>query len=137
MENQGFKIGKRILVADDEPHILMTLEDLLTQEGYIVIKASDGKKAVEEARKMLPDLIVLDVMMPKMNGFEVLERLKKDPKTMDVPVIMLTVRSASKDMEQGIQLYAEKYVTKPFEPELLLKEIEHSLSIRYKSSGGA
>jgi len=133
MENQGFKIGKKILVADDEPDILTTLEDLLTQEGYVVLKAADGKKAVEEAKKMIPDLIVLDVMMPKMNGFEVLERLKKDEKTMDIPVIMLTVRSASKDVEQGIQLYAEKYVTKPFEPDMLLKEIAHSLSIRYKS----
>ncbi|HNV86091.1 MAG TPA: response regulator [Candidatus Omnitrophota bacterium] len=135
MQNQGFKIGKKILVADDEPHIMMTLEDLLTQEGYVVLKASDGKKAFDEARKMVPDLIVLDVMMPKMNGFEVLQKLKKEPKTMDIPVIMLTVRSAAPDVQQGIQLYAEKYVTKPFEPELLLKEIEHSLAIRYKMPG--
>jgi len=74
-------------------------------------------------------------MMPKMNGFEVLQKLKKDPKTMDIPVIMLTVRSAAPDIQQGIQLYAEKYVTKPFEPDLLLREIEHSLAIRYKIPG--
>ncbi len=133
MENQPVKIGKRILIADDEPHIVRTLEDLLTAEGYLVDKATDGKRAVEQAEAMMPDLILLDVMMPKLDGFEVLRRLKKNKKTMDIPVIMLTVKATSQDVEEGIKLYAEKYLTKPFSSEALLREIEKSLSIREKS----
>ncbi len=130
MENASPKLGKRILVVDDEPHILRTLEDLLAAEGYIVYKAADGKKALEQADAMLPDLIILDVMMPKLDGFEVLKRLKKSDKTMDIPIIMLTVKSTTQDIEQGIRLYAEKYISKPFNSEFLLQEIAKSLSIR-------
>jgi DNA-binding response OmpR family regulator len=134
MTDNAFKLGKRILVVDDEPHIVRTLEDLLMAEGYVVNKAADGKRALQEARAFLPDLIILDVMMPKMNGFEVLEHLKKDQRTMDIPVIMLTVKSATQDIEQGIKLYAEKYITKPFNPDQLLVEIEKSLALRYRST---
>ena len=130
MENPSPKLGKRILIVDDEPHILRTLDDLLAAEGYIVYKAADGKKALEQADAMLPDLIILDVMMPKLDGFEVLKRLKKSDKTMDIPIIMLTVKSTAQDIEQGIRLYAEKYISKPFNSEFLLREIEKSLSIR-------
>lgn len=130
MENASPKLGKRILIVDDEPHILRTLEDLLAAEGYIVFKAADGKKALEQADAMLPDLIILDVMMPKLDGFEVLKRLKKSDKTMDIPIIMLTVKSTTQDVEQGIRLYAEKYISKPFNSEFLLREIEKSLSMR-------
>lgn len=130
METPSPKLGKRLLIVDDEPHILRTLEDLLTAEGYVVYKASDGKKAVEQAESMLPDLIILDVMMPKMDGFEVLKRLKKNDNTMDIPVIMLTVKSTTQDVEQGIRLYAEKYISKPFNSEFLMREIEKSLAIR-------
>lgn len=132
MDNQPIKVGKRVLIADDEPHILRTLEDLLTAEGYMVDKASDGKKALEQADATMPDIILLDVMMPKMDGLEVLKRLKRNKKTMDIPVIMLTVKSTSQDVEQGIKLYAEKYITKPFSSELLLKEIERSIALREK-----
>lgn len=132
---QPIKIGKKLLIADDEPHILRTLDDLLTAEGYIIFKATDGKKALEQAESAFPDLIILDVMMPKMDGFEVLKRLKKNPRTMDIPVIMLTVKSTSHDIEEGIKLYAEKYITKPFSSDALLQEIEKSLSIRDKNAG--
>ncbi len=130
METPSPKLGKRILIVDDEPHILRTLEDLLVAEGYIIYKASDGKRGLEQAESMLPDLIVLDVMMPKMDGFEVLKRLKKSSKTMDIPIIMLTVKSTTQDVEQGIRLYAEKYISKPFNSEFLIQEIEKSLAIR-------
>lgn len=130
MDEKPVKIGKRILIVDDEPHIVRTLEDLLAAEGYIVYKALDGKKALEQADAMQPDLILLDVMMPKMDGFEVLKRLKKNKNTMDIPVIMLTVKSTSADIEEGISLYAEKYLTKPFDSDVLLKEIEKSFALR-------
>lgn len=130
MDAPSPKLGKRILIVDDEPHILRTLEDLLAAEGYIIYKASDGKKAVEQAEAVLPDLVILDVMMPKMDGFEVLKRLKKNESTMDIPIIMLTVKSTVQDVEQGIKLYAEKYISKPFNSESLIKEIEKSLAIR-------
>lgn len=130
MEEKTARLGKRILIVDDEPHIVRTLEDLLTAEGYIVYKALDGKRALEQVEAMSPDLVVLDVMMPKMDGFEVLRRLKKNKSTMDIPIIMLTVKSTSADIEEGITLYAEKYLTKPFNSEVLLQEIEKSLAMR-------
>jgi DNA-binding response OmpR family regulator len=119
-----------ILVVDDEPHILKTIADLLMSEGFSVLVAVDGKEGLLAAREKQPDLILLDVMMPKLDGFQVLKRLKKDPLTLDIPVIMLTVRGASKDVQEGIQFYAEKYITKPFDPERLLHEIKHSLMAR-------
>lgn len=131
MTEASFKAGKKILIADDEPHILLTLGDLLEEQGYLVVKAPDGKLALEYSKKTLPDLIILDVNMPKMSGFDVLDQLKKDIKTMDIPVIMLTVKNAAGDIAQGILSYAEKYVTKPFEPEVLLREVEQSLKFRF------
>lgn len=133
MEQNESKLAKRILIVDDEPHIVRTLEDLLASGGYVVYKAMDGRKAIEQAELILPDLIVLDVMLPKMDGFDVLKRLKKSPKTMDIPVIMLTVKSTSDDIEQGIRLYAEKYMTKPFDSTVLMAEIEKSLAMRENS----
>lgn len=119
-----------ILIVDDEPDIVKTVKDLLYSEGFEVLTAPNGKEGIVEAKESHPDLILLDVMMPKMDGFETLKRLKKDPLTLDIPIFMLTVRGTPKDVQQGIRHYAEKYITKPFDPEKLIHEIKHSLMVR-------
>ena len=123
-------MAKKILVADDEQTIRGPLKEMLIQAGYEVIEAGDGRKALEEARKKKPDLVLLDVNMPKMDGFKVLEELKKDRKTADIPVFMLTSRSSAEDIAAGISGFAEKYIPKPFDFNQLLSEIQKTLSTR-------
>src|SRR5512145_669484 len=86
-------MAKKILVCDDEPYILMALTDAVEMEGYECVTAINGKEALQKARETLPDLIMLDIMMPFMNGFEVCRELKADTATCDIPIIMLTARS--------------------------------------------
>jgi DNA-binding response OmpR family regulator len=117
---------KKILMVEDEATVRGLLKDLMQMHGYEFIEAEDGKKGLDEARKHKPDMILLDVNMPKMNGFEVLEQLKKDKKTQNIPVIMLTTRDTHDDMAHGMELYAEKYIPKPFDTAMLMLEINKS-----------
>ena len=116
--------SKKILMVDDETAARGLLKTMAEMQGYIFFEAEDGKKGVEQAKKHLPDLILLDVNMPKMNGFQVLENLKKDKKTQNIPVIMLTTRDTQEDMAQGMELYADKYIPKPFDSNHLFREIK-------------
>ncbi len=115
---------KKILLADDEKTLRELLKVRLEDAGYEFIEAEDGKAAIDQTKKHRPDLIILDVNMPKMNGFEVLEHLKKDSKTRDIPVIMLTTRASQEDIEEGMALDADQYVPKPFDSAKLLHAIE-------------
>ncbi len=119
---------KKVLLVDDEAPLRSLLKSLLEMNGFTCLEAEDGKKGLDEARKHTPDLILLDVNMPKMNGFEVLKNLKKEKKTMNIPVIMLTTRDTQDDMAQGMELYADKYIPKPFDSAKLLEEIRKTLS---------
>jgi CheY-like chemotaxis protein len=92
---------KKILVCDDEPYILMALTDAVEMEGYECVTAINGKEALMKARETLPDLIMLDIMMPFMDGFEVCRELKADAATRDIPVIMLTAKSQQVDIQKG------------------------------------
>jgi len=121
---------KKILVADDQTELRMVLSERLQRAGYDTLTAADGVEALEKAREGRPDLILLDVMMPRMNGFQVLERLKKDEALMDVPVIMLTGKKEDADIEKGISGYAEKYLIKPYAFDELLAEVQRSIAIR-------
>jgi DNA-binding response OmpR family regulator len=103
---------KKILIVEDEPGILLSLKDELESEGYEVIPAEDGEKGLKAARDMMPDLIILDVMMPKLNGFEVCKQLRKEGNR--TPIIMLTVKDKEIDKVLGLELGADDYVTKPF-----------------------
>ena len=123
-------MAKKILVVDDEPVIVENLEANLKERGYEVLTAGNGKAGLKEAQSKAPDLILLDVNMPKMDGFKVLEELKKNKKTRDIPVIMLTAEKTQDDIIRGIQGNAEKYLTKPFQTEQVLKEVEKSLALR-------
>ena len=116
------KRGKKILVVDDEADILNLLDYNLRKAGFRVFTAKDGPEALELAEKSLPDLILLDIMLPDMDGLEVLRRLKAGPATCAVPVIMLTAKGEEVDRVVGFELGAEDYITKPFSPrELTLR----------------
>src|SRR5438874_895714 len=106
----------RVLVVEDEPENRLLLGVVLTSEGYEVVEAEDGRAALAAVRDRLPDLILLDVMMPGMNGYAVLEALRADAATRSVPVIMLTALDGRADVALATMGGAESYVTKPFEP---------------------
>lgn len=105
---------KKILIADDNENIVKLLELTLSLKKHQIIAAYDGEEALQKARQLLPDLIILDVVMPKLSGFEVLRELKKDSQTKDVPVIMLTCAKDKEDLETGFALGALDYISKPF-----------------------
>jgi DNA-binding response OmpR family regulator len=117
----------RILVVDDEPEAAELVEFNLAQAGYNVVTAEDGAAALEKARSFLPSLIVLDLMLPEVNGLEVCKILRRDPATAAIPIIMLTARAAEIDRVLGLELGADDYVTKPFSPRELVLRVKKVL----------
>lgn len=115
---------KRILVCDDDPLILRLLEVNLELEGYDVLSAHHGAEAVEIAVAERPDLVILDIMMPKMNGYEACEALKGRDETRDIPVVFLSAKAQLSDVERGKECGVSEYLTKPFDPTDLLDVIE-------------
>jgi len=113
----------RILVVDDEIYIVHILDFSLGMEGYEVLTALDGEQALEKARTEKPDLIVLDIMMPKLDGYETCKRLKSDAETKDVPVILLSAKGRNVDQKVGFEVGADDYITKPFSPRKLVERI--------------
>ncbi len=113
-------MSKKILAVDDEKHILRLVQINLEKAGYEVATGSNGQEALDKTRDFMPDLIVMDVMMPIMDGFEALQKLKEDPFTSDIPVIMLTAKAQDADVFHGWQSGADLYLTKPFNPLELL-----------------
>jgi len=120
----------RILIADDEPHIVELVRVCLEDSGVEIMEAGDGEAALAAARQRHPDLILLDVMMPRVDGFEVGRRLKADAATRDIPILMLTAKSQPTDRERGADVGAESYVTKPFSPSKLASEVQKLLARR-------
>ena len=114
---------RRVLVADDDPDILDLLTLNLECHGYQVYAAADGEEARRLALQLLPDLIVLDVMMPRLDGLEVLAILKQHAQTRDIPVVMLTAKASDSDVWQGWQAGADYYITKPFDLDELMRFI--------------
>jgi two-component system alkaline phosphatase synthesis response regulator PhoP/two-component system response regulator VicR len=123
-----------ILVVDDEPQIARLVELNLARAGYAVRLASDGAEALVKIAEERPDLVVLDVMMPRLDGFETLRRIKADPSTADLRVIMLTARSQDEDVFEGYGRGAHWYLPKPFEPDELLTVVRLALA---KEAGDA
>jgi DNA-binding response OmpR family regulator len=120
--------AKTVLVVDDEQDILDLVRFRLEHDGYRVITASDGETGLALAKKERPDLCILDVMMPKLTGLEVLAHLRADTTTADTPVILLTARSQDADVDRGFELGAQDYVTKPFSPKELRRRVHAQLS---------
>jgi len=118
---------KRILVADDEVYIVHILEFSLSMEGYEVISATSGVEALRRIEEEQPDLIVLDVMMPGLDGHEVCRRLRADERTSRTPIIFLTAKDTPADRDLGLGLGANAYITKPFGPRKLIEAIENLL----------
>jgi two-component system alkaline phosphatase synthesis response regulator PhoP len=116
---------KRVLLVEDEPGLVLTLTDRLTREGYLVESSGDGESALERGTSEGFDLLLLDVMLPRLNGFDVLRELRK--RGVDTPVIMLTARGQTVDKVVGLKLGADDYVTKPFEMVELLARVEAKL----------
>lgn len=108
--------SKKILVCDDERHIVRLIQVNLERQGYQVVTAYDGKEGLEKVKSEKPDLLVLDVMMPYMDGFEVLKTLRREPETESLRVIMLTAKAQDKDVFEGYHFGADMYLTKPFNP---------------------
>lgn len=107
---------KKVLIAEDEAHIRRLISVILGQEGYDFIEAKDGKEALEKVSEEMPDLIILDLMMPRIDGIEVCRQLKKNALTRKIPIIMLTAKREMTDKVVGIRTGADDYLTKPFEP---------------------
>ena len=127
---KGTNRGSQVLVVDDTPQNLQLLGKLLRDEGYRIIVAQSGRQALEAVKKVVPDLILLDVMMPEMDGFETCTRLKEIPVTRDIPVIFLTARTETESVVKGLRLGAVDYVTKPFSAEELLVRVETHLTLQ-------
>ena len=115
---------QKILVAEDQQHIRSLIEYKLKNSGYTVISAEDGRSALEKAGEILPDLILLDVMMPLMTGFEVLAALKSNEKTRTIPILMVTAQSKEDEVLKGLELGADDYITKPFSPNELAARVK-------------
>ena len=120
----------RILVVDDEPDVLELVVYHLEKAGSTGWTVADtGDKALKMARENLPSLLVLDLMLPRINGLEICRLLKRDPKTRDIPILMLTARAAEEDRIKGLELGAHDYVTKPFSPRELVLRIKNLLRL--------
>lgn len=117
-----------ILLVDDEPNIVLSLEVLLRGAGYHVRVAPDGDAALQACRDQVPDLIVLDVMLPRRDGYEVCRLLREKPAWRNVPVIMLTAKGRETERETGIAMGADAYITKPFSNRTILERVETLLA---------
>jgi two-component system, OmpR family, alkaline phosphatase synthesis response regulator PhoP len=117
----------RILVVDDEIYIVHILDFSLGMEGYEVVTALDGEEGLQKAIEFKPDLIVLDIMMPKMDGYETCKALKADERTKNTPVILLSAKGRNVDMQTGYDVGADEYITKPFSPRKLVDRINAML----------
>jgi two-component system alkaline phosphatase synthesis response regulator PhoP len=120
----------KILVVDDEVYILHILDFSLGAEGFEVISANNGELGVEKAKQEKPDLIVLDIMMPVLDGYETCRRLKNDPDTKDIPVVLLTAKGRDVDKRLGFEVGAIDYIIKPFSPSRLIERIEDIIGVK-------
>ncbi|SEA62539.1 Response regulator receiver domain-containing protein [Flavobacterium gillisiae] len=115
---------KKILIVDDEPNIVMSLEYTFKKNNFEVFIARDGQEALEILNKQFPDVIILDVMMPMVDGFATLEQIKKDERLQHCKVIFLSAKNKEKDIEKGLSLGANLYVTKPFSIKKLVEQVQ-------------
>jgi len=119
---------RTILIADDEPNIVISLEYLLQREGYRVVVARDGQEALDAVRREAPDLVLLDVMLPRLSGFEVCQRMREDTTRRRIRVLMLTAKGREVEVSKGLALGADAYVTKPFSTQELMALIRAQLA---------
>lgn len=126
-----------ILVVDDEPALLRLMEFVLSKQGHTMLTATDGEEALEMTRSQRPDLIVLDIMMPKLDGYQVAEAIRSDDELKHTPIIMLSAKAQEEDIERGVAAGVDRYVTKPFSPDELATIVSDHLAANSSSSSGA
>ena len=124
MDEQTLGTGLTVLIVDDEEDLLSLLEYNLEQEGFEVVLARDGVEAIEQTRAQEPDLIILDIMMPKMDGIEVCEKLRKDAHLRTIPIMMLTARNEEEDKVEGLDVGADIYLGKPVSVSVIVSQAE-------------
>lgn len=118
---------KKILIVDDEADIIEILQFVLEAQGYECITAMDGEEGLRLAKELLPDLIILDVMMPKINGYKISRLLKYDAKYKNIPILMITARSQEEDKNIGEETGVDEYITKPFQVDYVLQKVKSYL----------
>jgi DNA-binding response OmpR family regulator len=118
-------MAKKVLIVDDETNIVISLEFLMEQAGYELRIAHNGRDALEQVATFEPDLILLDVMMPEINGFDVCRRIREDPAWQNIKIIMLTAKGREVEVAKGLALGADTYITKPFSTKELLAQVRH------------
>jgi len=121
-------MAKTVLVVDDEVNIVTSLEYVMKAAGFDVATAYDGEEALAKVAEIVPDLVILDVMMPKLDGFEVCEKIRANPLWESVIIVMLTARGRDSEREKGLSLGANDYLTKPFSTHDILKRVKELLS---------
>lgn len=120
-------MSHKILIADDEPNIVLSLEFLMKREGYEVRVAENGDDALAQVAEFMPDLVLLDVMLPRRNGFEVCQQIRASPQSPAVKVVMLTAKGRDTEMQKGLALGADAYITKPFATKELVARVRDLL----------
>ena len=123
---------KKVLIVDDEPNIVLSVEFLMQRDGLDVVTANDGQEALEVLASSRPDLMILDVMMPRKNGFEVCAEVRADPELAGMPILMLTAKGREAEMKKGISLGADAYITKPFSTHDLVAKVHELLDRGHK-----
>ena len=127
---------KKVLIVDDEPNIVLSVEFLMKREGYEVLTAADGQQALDMLEDVRPDLMILDVMMPRKNGFEVCEAVRSHPQFGSLPILMLTAKGREAEMKKGLSLGADAYVTKPFSTHDLIDRVGELLAGSFAAGDG-
>ena len=122
-------MAHKILIVDDEPNIVISLEFLMKKEGFEIAVANDGEEALAKVASFKPNLMLLDVMMPKKSGFEVCEALRTDPANADLQIVMLTAKGRDTEVAKGLAIGADAYVTKPFSTKELVAKVKSMLGI--------
>lgn len=127
MKDNAQKDGKHLLLIDDDPNLILLVKDYLEFQGYEVVTADNGREALDLLEKQTPDMIICDVMMPEMDGYALVEKVRQDPRTSWIPVMFLSAKGQSNDRVKGLNTGADVYMVKPFEPEELVAQVEASL----------
>ena len=120
---------RKILIVDDEPNIVISLEFLMKKEGFVVAVAADGEEALAQVASFDPDLVLLDIMMPRRSGYEVCEALRADPARAGLIIVMLTAKGRESEVAKGLALGADAYVTKPFSTKELVAQVKTLLGV--------
>ena len=126
---------KEILIVDDEPSIVVPIQFLMEQQGYNVMVAENGESALDIIYKYKPDLILLDIMLPRIDGYEVCEIVRLDPRYRDIKIIFLTAKGREVEIAKGLALGADAYITKPFSNTELVAKVKELLAITHETAG--